>query len=118
MANMSLTKNIMPMQDPKVRAHNFNEVAIGYSFEVAKDEAERCLNCKNKVGLELEFCLVNGCRRNKEDNRYAEKQNLERRYCLCCRSNSGVCVEADYCKNSERDSLTDTVCNFAQEREH
>ena len=57
MANMSLTKNIMPMQDPKVRAHNFNEVAIGYSFEVAKDEAERCLNCINKPCVE--GCPVN-----------------------------------------------------------
>jgi len=47
MANMSLNKNPMPTQDPKVRAHNFNEVAMGYSEEVAVNEALRCLNCKN-----------------------------------------------------------------------
>lgn len=47
MANMSLNKNPMPTQDPKVRAHNFNEVAMGYSEEVAINEALRCLNCKN-----------------------------------------------------------------------
>ena len=47
MANMSLTKNVMPTQDPKVRAHNFDEVALGYSEEQAIDEANRCLNCKN-----------------------------------------------------------------------
>lgn len=47
MPNMSLTKNPMPSQDPKVRAHNFNEVAIGYTEEMALDEAMRCLNCKN-----------------------------------------------------------------------
>ena len=47
MANMSLTRNVMPTQDPKVRAHNFDEVALGYSEEQAIDEANRCLNCKN-----------------------------------------------------------------------
>ncbi len=44
--NMKPNKNEMPMQDPKVRAHNFEEVALGYSEEVAIDEAKRCLNCK------------------------------------------------------------------------
>ncbi len=43
-----LTKrNEMPVQDPKVRARNFKEVALGYSEEVAIAEAMRCLNCKN-----------------------------------------------------------------------
>ncbi len=46
-ANMSLTKNEMPTQDAKVRAHNFDEVALGYSEETAIDEAMRCLNCKH-----------------------------------------------------------------------
>ncbi len=41
-------KNEMPTQDPKVRARNFSEVALGYSEEVAINEANRCLNCKNK----------------------------------------------------------------------
>ncbi|WP_303789320.1 NADPH-dependent glutamate synthase [Ruminococcus flavefaciens] len=45
--NMSLTKNPMPTQDSKVRAHNFSEVALGYSGDTAIDEAMRCLNCKN-----------------------------------------------------------------------
>lgn len=47
MANMSLKKNEMPTQDAKVRAHNFDEVALGYTEEQAIDEAMRCLNCKN-----------------------------------------------------------------------
>ncbi len=46
-ANMSLTRNPMPNQDPLVRAHNFEEVALGYSEETAIDEAMRCLNCKH-----------------------------------------------------------------------
>ena len=47
MPNMSLNKNPMPMQEPEVRAHNFKEVTTGYSEEVAINEADRCLNCKN-----------------------------------------------------------------------
>ena len=46
MPNMSLKKNPMPSQAPEVRAHNFDEVATGYTEEVALDEALRCLNCK------------------------------------------------------------------------
>ena len=46
-ANMSLTRNIMPTQDGKTRAHNFDEVALGYSEETAINEAMRCLDCKN-----------------------------------------------------------------------
>ena len=48
MANMSLQKNPMPSQDPNVRNKNFEEVALGYTEEQALDEAQRCLNCKNK----------------------------------------------------------------------
>lgn len=44
---MSLKKNPMPSQEPSVRAHNFDEVATGYSAETAVDEAFRCLGCKN-----------------------------------------------------------------------
>ena len=41
MANMSKIKNPMPAQDPAVRAHNFDEVALGYTEEMAIDEANR-----------------------------------------------------------------------------
>lgn len=47
MANLSPTKNPMPVQDPLVRNHNFTEVALGYSEETALNEAERCLHCAN-----------------------------------------------------------------------
>ena len=47
MANMRLTKNEMPEQDPIIRSGNFDEVALGYTAEMAIDEAKRCLNCKN-----------------------------------------------------------------------
>ena len=48
MANLSKQKNEMPVQNPKARARNFDEVALGYTEQQARDEAERCLNCKNK----------------------------------------------------------------------
>ena len=57
MANMTLTKTPMPEQDPKVRARNFKEVALGYTEEMAKEEAGRCLNCKNPKCVE--GCPVN-----------------------------------------------------------
>ncbi|MDD5902461.1 MAG: NADPH-dependent glutamate synthase [Oscillospiraceae bacterium] len=47
MANMKMEKNPMPEQDPQVRNHNFDEVALGYTPEMAIDEAKRCLNCHN-----------------------------------------------------------------------
>ena len=48
MPNMTMTKTPMPEQDPQVRSHNFEEVALGYTQEMAVSEAQRCLNCKNK----------------------------------------------------------------------
>lgn len=50
-------KHEMPVQDPQVRAHNFNEVALGYTHEVAIAEAKRCMNCKNRPCVE--GCPVN-----------------------------------------------------------
>ena len=52
--NMSLKKVAMPEQNPQVRARNFEEVTLGYSAEMAVEEAKRCLNCKNKP-------CVSGC---------------------------------------------------------
>ncbi len=46
MANMSMTKKPIPEQEPLVRNKNFDEVALGYTEEIAIDEAKRCLNCR------------------------------------------------------------------------
>ena len=54
MPNMSLTKVKMPEQKPEERIKNFNEVALGYTEEMAIEEARRCLNCKHKP-------CVSGC---------------------------------------------------------
>ena len=49
MANMNPKKTPVPEQDPKVRACNFEEVTLGYTEEMAIEEAKRCLNCKNPL---------------------------------------------------------------------
>ena len=54
MPNMDPKKFPMPVQDPEVRNKNFSEVALGYTPEMAVNEAKRCLHCKNKP-------CVSGC---------------------------------------------------------
>ena len=46
--NMDPKKCPMPTQDPNVRNKNFEEVALGYTAEMAVNEAKRCIHCKNK----------------------------------------------------------------------
>ncbi len=46
--NMDLKKCPMPAQAPDVRNRNFDEVALGYTYEMAVNEARRCLNCPKK----------------------------------------------------------------------
>lgn len=43
--NKSGYKNEMPTQDPKIRARNFKEVTLGYTYEQALAEADRCMDC-------------------------------------------------------------------------
>ena len=50
----SINRTPMREQDPQVRAHNFDEVALGYTLEEAQREATRCLNCRNPL-------CVKGC---------------------------------------------------------
>ena len=47
MPNMRPDKVAMPVQDPAVRITNFDEVALGYTPEMAVEEATRCLHCKH-----------------------------------------------------------------------
>lgn len=54
MPNMEPKKNPMPVQDAYARICNFDEVALGYTYETAVEEAKRCLNCKHKP-------CVSGC---------------------------------------------------------
>ena len=50
--NMANEKVKMPEQDPNVRNKNFEEVATGYTAEMALEEATRCIHCKNQPCVE------------------------------------------------------------------
>ena len=54
MPNMTPNKTPMPEQPAEVRNKNFEEVTLGYTDEMALNEAQRCLNCKHQP-------CVSGC---------------------------------------------------------
>lgn len=54
MPNMRPDKVAMPVQDPAIRITNFDEVALGYTPQMAMEEATRCLHCKHQP-------CVSGC---------------------------------------------------------
>ena len=101
MPNMSLKKNEMPVQDPIVRNKNFLEVALGYTEEQAVDEANRCLNCKNKP-------CVSGCPVSIDIPDFIEKikeRDFEGAYQIILRSSSlpaicgRVCPQETQCES-------------------
>ena len=100
MPNMRLTKNPMPAQDPNVRNKNFEEVTLGYTQEMAIDEAQRCLHCKNKP-------CVTGCPVNIHIPEFIEKVaagDFEAAYQVIQRSSSlpavcgRVCPQETQCE--------------------
>lgn len=66
MADLSPKKVPMPEQEPTVRNRNFKEVSLGYTPEMAMQEAKRCLNCKNRP-------CVSGCPVNVQIPDFIEK---------------------------------------------
>jgi glutamate synthase (NADPH/NADH) small chain len=54
---LDLNRVEMPRQDPKARAKNYNEVALGYTEEMAFKEANRCIQCPKRPCVE--GCPVN-----------------------------------------------------------
>ncbi len=101
MPNMSLKKNEMPVQEPDIRNKNFLEVALGYSEEQAVDEANRCLNCKNKP-------CVSGCPVSIDIPAFIEKikeRDFEGAYQIISRSSSlpavcgRVCPQETQCES-------------------
>ena len=100
MPNMNLKKNPMPAQDPNVRNKNFDEVTLGYTEEMALDEARRCLNCKHKP-------CVAGCPVNIDIPEFIAKTaegDFEGAYQVIARSSSlpavcgRVCPQENQCE--------------------
>ncbi len=54
---MKIPRHGMPEQDPLVRAKNFFEVPLGYTADMAMEEADRCLQCKDPKCIQ--GCPVN-----------------------------------------------------------
>ena len=99
-ANMNPKKNPMPTQEPRVRARNFEEVALGYDEQTAVDEALRCLSCKNMP-------CVAGCPVNIHIPAFIEKikeGDFEGAYQIIARSSSlpavcgRVCPQETQCE--------------------
>ena len=100
MPNMSKVKVALPEQDPNVRNKNFEEVALGYTPEMAMEEASRCLNCKRP------FC-VEGCPVNVPIPRFIQevaKGNFEKAYDIITEENAlpaicgRVCPQESQCE--------------------
>ena len=47
-SKLNLNRLEMPKQEPEVRRSNFSEVATGYTYEMAMEEASRCIQCKKR----------------------------------------------------------------------
>ena len=101
MADLNMKRNAMPIQDPKVRAHNFDEVTFGYSEKLAIDEAQRCLHCLNKP-------CVSGCPVNINIHDFIEevkKGEFEKAYQIIAISSSlasicgRVCPQETQCES-------------------
>lgn len=93
MPNMSLNKVAMPEQDPQVRNHNFEEVTLGYTPEMAMEEATRCLQCKHKP-------CVNGCPVNVQIPEFIAKVatgDFESAYQIVTATNSLPAVSGRVC---------------------
>ncbi|MBP5156095.1 MAG: FAD-dependent oxidoreductase, partial [Clostridia bacterium] len=94
-------KHEMPAQAPLERARNFKEVALGYTAEIAVEEAKRCLNCKNRP-------CVSGCPVNIEIPDFIAKMkegDFEGAYEVITRSSSlpavcgRVCPQETQCES-------------------
>jgi len=49
---MKIPRQGMPVQEAQDRIQNFDEVALGFTMELARQEAERCLQCKEPKCME------------------------------------------------------------------
>lgn len=97
---LSLTKHKMPEQDPKARAKNFDEVALGYGEEDAVAEANRCLSCKVPLcrkGCPVEIDIPAFIKEIKErnfDGAIAEIKKVNSLPAICGR----VCPQEEQCE--------------------
>lgn len=100
MPNMSENKQPMPHQPADVRNKNWKEVATGYTAEMAREEADRCLNCRNKpcvegcpVGVDIPG-FITKLKENKLEESYALIKETNSLPAICGR----VCPQETQCE--------------------
>lgn len=102
MPNMSLKKVPMPEQEPQIRNKNFEEVSLGYTKEMAMEEATRCLHCKHMP-------CVNGCPVNVQIPNFIAKiaeGDFDAAYDIIAQTNSlpavcgRVCPQENQCEGN------------------
>ncbi|WP_456450705.1 NADPH-dependent glutamate synthase, partial [Palaeococcus sp. (in: euryarchaeotes)] len=109
MARKLIRKRIpTPEQDPKERIFNFNEVNLGYTFELAQKEAERCLQCPYDYAPCIKGCpvhidipgFIKKLREYREDPDKAVKEALRVIWaCNTLPATTGrVCPQEDQCE--------------------
>jgi len=102
MAKLDLNRVEMPRQDPKIRARNFDEVALGYTLEMAQQEASRCIQCKKRnctTGCPVEVDIPEFIRALRENNLPEAARILKRKNALpgiCGR----VCPQESQCEQT------------------
>lgn len=88
-SKINLSRVEMPRQDPKVRAHNYNEVALGYTADMAKQEATRCIQCPKRpcvAGCPVNVDIPDFIRAIRDDNMQEAVKILKSKNAL-----SGIC---------------------------
>jgi glutamate synthase (NADPH) small chain len=102
MAKLNLNRVEMPRQDPKVRAKNFDEVAIGYNLAQAMEEASRCIQCKKRnctAGCPVEVDIPDFIKAMREGNMPEAVKALKNKNSLpgiCGR----VCPQESQCEST------------------
>lgn len=108
----------MPTQPANERIRNFDEVALGYTAKLAKDEADRCLNCKNApcmsgcpVGVHIPDFIAN-VKQGNIQGAYRVLKNDNNLAAICGR----VCPQENQCEKHcvRKDKLGGSVaiCNL------
>ena len=101
MPNMQMNKTPMPTREAEKRNKDFEEVTLGYTEEMALNEAQRCLNCRNMpckdgcpVGISIpEF--IKALREGNKEGAYAVLSSSSSLPAVCGR----VCPQEKQCES-------------------
>jgi len=107
MPKLDLNRVPMPRQEPKVRAKNFDEVALGYSLEQAQQEANRCIQCPKQPcvgGCPVEVDIPQFIKALREGNMLEAVKILKSKNAL-----PGICGRV-----CPQESQCESVCTLAK----